>query len=89
MRPEERETLLALLDYSDFDGRDALLEQVDSARVDSHCGCGETIGGVIVFVDDGYLSSLEIYSIAYEPISQFPPLDRLRLFELDSRSSGT
>ncbi len=38
--PEERATLLALLNYADFDGRDALLAQVDSARVDWYCGCG-------------------------------------------------
>jgi hypothetical protein len=38
--PEERATLLALLNYADFDGRDTLLEQVDSARADWYCGCG-------------------------------------------------
>jgi hypothetical protein len=38
--PEERATLLALLNYADFDGRDALLEQVDSVRADWYCGCG-------------------------------------------------
>jgi hypothetical protein len=110
--PEERATLLALLSYADFDGRDALLEQVDFARVDWYCGCGcatvtltvdpaapsarrtyrpipneatvvdvngEIIGGVIVFADDGYLSNLEIFWYD-EPISPFPPLDRLQLY---------
>lgn len=109
--PEERTTLLALLHYGDFKGRDALVEQADAARVDWYCGCGcatvnltvdpaapsarrtyrpvpneatvvdadgEIIGGVIVFADDGYLSNLEIYWY-YEPISPFPPLDRLKL----------
>jgi hypothetical protein len=109
---EERATLLALLNHADFDGRDALLEQVGSARVDWYCGCGcatvtltvdpaapsarrtyrpipneatvvdvngEIIGGVIVFADDGYLSNLEIFWYD-EPISPFPPLDRLQLY---------
>jgi hypothetical protein len=40
LRPEERATLLALLNYADFDGRDALLAQVDAARVVGFCGCG-------------------------------------------------
>lgn len=110
--PEELATLLALLNYGDFDGRDALLEQVDSARVESYCGCGcatvalvvdpaarsagrtyrpipnqahvvdangESVGGVIVFADDGYLSNLEIFWYT-EPISPFPPLERLQLY---------
>ena len=110
---EERATLLALLNYADFKGRDALVEQVDSARVKWYCGCGcatvnlsvepaapsarktwrpipneaivvdlngENIGGVIVFADDGYLSSLEIFWYD-EPISPFPPLDRLKPFK--------
>jgi hypothetical protein len=111
--PEERATLLALLNYADFKGRDALVEQVDSARVTWYCGCGcatvtlsvdsaapsacktyrpipneaiivdpkgETIGGVVVFADDGYLSQLRNFW-HYEPISPFPPLDRLQLFK--------
>ena len=111
--PEERATLLALLNYADFKGRDALVAQVDSARVTWYCGCGcatvnlsvdpaapsarktyrpipneavvvdpdgETIGGVIVFADGGYLSNLEIFWYE-EPISPFPPLDRLELFK--------
>jgi hypothetical protein len=114
--PEERATLLALLNYADFKGRDALVEQADSARVTWYCGCGcatvnlsvdpvapsarktyrpipneaivvdlngENIGGVIVFADDGYLSSLEIFWYD-EPISPFPPLDRLQLFKRHS-----
>jgi hypothetical protein len=40
MFPEERATPLALLNYADFVGRDALVEQVDSARADWYCGCG-------------------------------------------------
>ena len=39
---------------------------------------GAYMGGVIVFTENGYLSSLEIFSIA-DPITQLPPLDRLRL----------
>ena len=107
--PEERATLMAILVRGDFDGRDALVAQADSALVNSYCGCGcatvglevdrttphafdvpspisnsayvsdsdgEPIGGIVVVVDDGYLSSLEIYW--YEnPISPFPPIDRL------------
>jgi len=111
LQPEERATLLALLNHADFEGRHALVEQVDAARADGHCPCGCAtvglvvdpaapsagktyrpipneadvhdadggyIGGVIVFADDGYLSALEIYSIS-DPITQLPPLDRLRL----------
>jgi hypothetical protein len=109
---EERATLQALLTYADFEGRDALVEQVDFARVDYYCRCGcatvgltvdpaassarktyrpipneasvvdldgKSIGGVIVFADDGYLSNLEIYWYD-EPISPFPPVDQLELF---------
>jgi hypothetical protein len=109
--PEERATLLGLLNHADFEGRDALVVQVESARVDSYCGCGcatvgltvdpaapsvhltyrpipndadvvdgegELLGGVIVFVDDGYLSLLEVYWYE-DPISPFPPLDRLQI----------
>jgi hypothetical protein len=112
LHPEERATLLALLNHADFEGRDALLEQAGSAIADSRCGCGcatigfdidprapsagrsyrpipnqaevfddegELSGGVIVFVADGYLSSLEIFYYGDEPILEFPPLDRLRL----------
>jgi hypothetical protein len=42
---------------------------------------GEAIGDVIVFHDDGYLSSLEVYAFGFEEISEispFPSLDRLR-----------
>ena len=111
--PEDRATLLALLNYADFNGRDALVEQVDFARVDWYCGCGcatvnlivdpaapsarrtyrpipneasvvdpngESIGGVIVFADDGYLSNLEVFWFEH-PISPFPPLDQLELFK--------
>jgi hypothetical protein len=114
--PEERTTLLAVLNHADFDGRDALLVQVESARAASYCGCGcgtvgltvdrtapsthltyrpvpneaavvdgngEPLGGVILFVDDGYLSSLEVYSYD-DPVSPFPPLDRLQLLRRPS-----
>jgi len=111
LQRDERATLLALLNHADFEGRDALVEQVDAARVNGGCGCGcatvnlivdpaapsagrtyrpipneahvvdadgEYIGGVIVFTEDGYLSTLEIFSIS-DPITPLPPLDRLQL----------
>jgi hypothetical protein len=113
---EERTTLLALLNYADFEGRDALLEQAELARANWLCACGcasvnlevdssapscgktyrpipneaevldahgESIGGIIVFADDGYLSNLEVYW-HFEPISPFPSLERLRLYRQDS-----
>jgi hypothetical protein len=40
LRPEERTVLRALLKYADFDARDALLAQVEVARVVGYCGCG-------------------------------------------------
>jgi hypothetical protein len=40
---------------------------------------GEPIGGVLVFVRDGYLTSLEVYDYGGVPISPFPPTSRLRL----------
>ena len=39
---------------------------------------GQPIGGVLVFLKDGYLSQLEVYSFAQEPIAEFPAIDRLR-----------
>ena len=39
---------------------------------------GNPIGGVIVFLEAGYLSYLEIYSFD-KPIEVFPPLDRLQI----------
>jgi len=39
---------------------------------------GDLIGGIIIFLEEGYLTSLEIYWFE-EPISPIPPLDRLRL----------
>jgi hypothetical protein len=109
--PIERDTLLAILNHADFEGRDELISQVDAASVDGYCGCGcatvslvvhsearqaptalhelpnsaqvldaegEEIGGIIVFLLDGYLSYLEIYDYL-DPggISPLPPLDRL------------
>jgi hypothetical protein len=42
---EERETLLAILRFADFPGRDALVAQVEWTRVVSYCGCGcATVG---------------------------------------------
>lgn len=111
LQPEERAALLALLNYADFDGRDALLAQVDVARVVGFCGCGcatvdigidsapattsvalpipneavvvdddgEAIGGVLLFVKDGHLNSLEVYDYGGGPISPFPPAERLKL----------
>jgi hypothetical protein len=111
LQPEERAALLALLSYAAFDGRDALLDQVDAARVVGFCGCGcatvdlavegapsttsvehpipneavvldedgDGIGGVLVFVREGYLASLEVYDFNGVPISPFPSTDRLRL----------
>jgi hypothetical protein len=35
----EREVLLALLNLADFPGRDALVSQVEFARVDGYCAC--------------------------------------------------
>ncbi len=39
---------------------------------------GNEIGGIIVFLEAGYLSYLEIYSF-YEPIEAFPSRDRLQI----------
>ncbi|MBV6701894.1 hypothetical protein [Kitasatospora aureofaciens] len=38
---------------------------------------GRPVGGVLLFAFDGYLSNLEIYSWADEPITELPPPDRL------------
>ncbi len=40
---------------------------------------GEPIGGVLLFVSDGFLSQLEVYSFDDEPIRTLPQPDRLRL----------
>jgi hypothetical protein len=112
LRPEERATLLALLDHADFRGRDELIEQVEVTQALRECSCGcasidlvvdpaappavgtwrpipneaevidgegEHVGGVIVFTEDGYLSSLEIFTWLDDPINPFPPPERLRL----------
>jgi len=112
LRPEERATLLALLNHADFRGRDELVEQVDAAQAVGGCTCGcatidlivdpaapsavgtyrpipneaevidaegEHVGGVIVFTEDGYLSSLEIFTWLDDPINPLPPLEQLRL----------
>lgn len=109
--PIERDTLLAILGFADFGGRDVLVAQVDATSVDGYCGCGcatvslvvqpearraatalrmipnsarvfdaegEEIGGIIVFLLDGYLSYMEIFDYL-DPggISPLPPIDRL------------
>lgn len=117
LSPGERAVLLALLGAADFDGRDVLLEQVDSATVVGYCPCpcatvalevppsarraprmpertipnqagvlnaeGQTIGGIIVFADEGYLSAIEIFDYGFDygdgPISPLPSVDRLEL----------
>ncbi len=43
---------------------------------------GQPRGGVIVFLRDGYLSRLEIYSY-FEPISAWPQANRLQLLVRD------
>lgn len=116
--PEERATLLALLNHADFEGRDALVMQVDATRAVGACPCGcatvglvvdptapsagktyrpipneahvlgadgEVIGGVIVFTESGYLSTIEIYTYLGDPIATFPPLDKLELTSLGPR----
>lgn len=108
--PEERATLLAVLNDADFPGRAALLAQAATAYVTGYCSCpcasvalavdrtlapaehstsplgtsptvrdadGEPIGGVLIFLDDGYLAYLEIYTWTGSPISPFPPTSRL------------
>jgi hypothetical protein len=40
---------------------------------------GEPIGGLLLFVAEGGLAELEVYSFAEEPISVFPPPDALRI----------
>jgi hypothetical protein len=45
---------------------------------------GEPIGGVLVFLDEGRLSLLEIYSHD-DPISPFPPREQLRPEIIDRR----
>ena len=47
---------------------------------------GETIGGIIVFVDEGYLSALEIFDYG-EPISPLPPLERLELGRFEQQKA--
>lgn len=38
---------------------------------------GQPVGGVLVFASAGYLSGLEVYTWQDEPITRFPPPDRL------------
>jgi hypothetical protein len=47
---------------------------------------GEEIGGIIVFVDEGYLSALEIFDYG-EPISPLPPLERLELGRFEQQKA--
>ena len=39
---------------------------------------GQPVGGVLLFLEDGWLSYLEVYSYR-EPIPRFPSIDRLAL----------
>jgi hypothetical protein len=48
----------------------------EATVLDAH---GEAIGGVLVFTRDGHLRQLEVYGYGDEPISPFPPIDRLAL----------
>lgn len=45
---------------------------------------GTPQGGLILFVTDGYLSSLEIYSNSDEPIA-LPSVDRIRPYVIEDR----
>lgn len=108
---------MALLGHAEFDGRDGLLEQIDTARVVGRCGCGcatvdlevtgppvteavssplpneanvigpdgKEIGGVLVFVKNGKLSTLEVYSYTERPISPLPSVSDLDLYRLPIR----
>ena len=46
-------------------------------------GRGQPIGGVILFLNDGFLSMLEVYAFGQEPIREWPPSDRLQ-FEVQA-----
>jgi hypothetical protein len=46
---------------------------------------GENIGGVLVFVKDGRLSSLEVYSNTERPINPLPSVSDLDLYRLPIR----
>jgi hypothetical protein len=43
---------------------------------------GNDIGGIIVFLTEGYLSLLDIYSYD-QPLSSFPPPERMRTILVD------
>ena len=51
---------------------------------------GESIGGIIVFLDDGYLSCIDVHDWLDDAhgISPLPPLDRLVLVEPSDRKGG-
>jgi hypothetical protein len=38
---------------------------------------GQPLGGVIVFLKEGYLSMLEVYSFGVSPIREWPPAEQL------------
>jgi hypothetical protein len=40
---------------------------------------GEPIGGLVIFLDDGYLSLLEVYNLTGHPITPFPRITRREL----------
>ncbi|MEC4615050.1 hypothetical protein [Tsukamurella tyrosinosolvens] len=44
---------------------------------------GNSIGGLLLFANDGYLDDLEVYSYLDEPL-QLPPVDRIRWSHVDS-----
>jgi hypothetical protein len=48
----------------------------EATVLDAH---GQAIGGVLVLARDGNLAQLEVYSYGNEPISRFPPVERLAL----------
>jgi hypothetical protein len=117
LTPQEKAVLRALLKHADFDGRGALLGQIDVAQVVGRCGCGcatvdlevgerpvdeaasrplpnqanvigadgEPIGGVMVFIANGRLSTLEVYSNTDEPINPLPSVSELDLYHLPIR----
>jgi hypothetical protein len=43
----------------------------------AHARHGDETFGLILFVDDGYISGLEIYGTISDPPKEFPPPDRI------------
>ncbi|MGH9197684.1 MAG: hypothetical protein ACRD1T_18320, partial [Acidimicrobiia bacterium] len=46
-------------------------------EADIRSEAGEYVGGVLLFANNGFLTMLEAYSVADEPIMAWPPNDRL------------